>query len=76
MKVSRKGKDLADLLITQLEEEEYNLPKRGKRHAAKPANSDVLSDSYLMPRRRRSSERDEKGNETAFRLLVFQTFSP
>ena len=51
MKVSRKGKDLASLPITEMKEDEFNLNYRGKRDN----NADILSDSYLMPRRRRAA---------------------
>ena len=51
--VSRKGKDLLNLPIGELSEEDYNnLRYRGKRNV-KPS-VDVLSDSYLMSRRRRA----------------------
>ena len=51
--VSRKGKDLLNLPIGVLSEEEYNnLRYRGKRNVKQSV--DVLSDSYLMSRRRRA----------------------
>ena len=49
MLVSRKGKDLAALPIMEVKEDEYNLNYRGKRDSS----TDILSDSYLMPRQRR-----------------------
>ncbi len=66
MHVSRKGDDLAALRISTMSEEEYNLSKRlSKRSSHHAHQADVLSDSYLMPRRRREATQEEgKQNET------------
>ena len=54
--VSRKGKDLLNLPIGELSEEDYNNQRyRGKRNVKQSV--DVLSDSYLMSRRRRGVPR-------------------
>ncbi len=65
MRVTRKGDDLADLRISTMSEEEYNLKLRGKRSSHHSHQADVLSDSYLMPRRRRDVTQEKgKDNET------------